>query len=119
MAQELKEILDGLPASRRKKIGKRAQEIGSLAELRRTVAKTQVDLAAELKVGQDTISRTERRGDMLISTLRRHIEGMGGRLELVARFPHRAPFVIRPRANDLSAQRGKRKKPAKAGHAAP
>jgi hypothetical protein len=32
--------------------------------------------------------------DMLLSTLRRYVEAMGGRLELVAQFPNRPPVVI-------------------------
>jgi hypothetical protein len=45
-------------------------------------------------VGQDTISRLEKRSDMLLSTLRRYVEAMGGKLELVAQFPDRPPMVI-------------------------
>jgi hypothetical protein len=33
-----------------------------------------------LGVGQDTISRIERRSDMLLSTLRRYAEAMGDKL---------------------------------------
>jgi hypothetical protein len=51
-------------------------------------------LAATLGVGQDTISRLERRSDMLLSTLRHYVESMGGKLELVAQFPNRPPLVI-------------------------
>ena len=35
-----------------------------------------------LGVGQDTISRIERRSDILLSTLRRYVEAMGGTLNL-------------------------------------
>jgi hypothetical protein len=31
---------------------------------------------------------------MLLSTLRRYVEAMGGKLELVAQFPNRPPVVI-------------------------
>ena len=56
--------------------------------------RTQDDLAARLGVGQDTVSRIERRSDMLLSTLRRYVEATGGSLELVARFPKRPPLII-------------------------
>jgi len=59
-----------------------------------TAQKTQEDLAAALGVGQDSISRLERRSDMLLSTLRHYLESMGGKLELVAQFPDRPPAVI-------------------------
>lgn len=54
----------------------------------------QEDLAAALGVGQDTISRLEKRSDMLLSTLRHYVESMGGKLELIAQFPNRPPVVI-------------------------
>ena len=36
----------------------------------------------------------EKRSDLLISTLRGYIEGMGGTLKLVVEFPDRAPMQI-------------------------
>lgn len=94
MARKLDDVIAALPASRRKRIEKRAQELATLKDLRLAVEKTQVELAAELGVGQDTISRLEKRSDMLLSTLRHYVESMGGTLELVARFPDRPPVKI-------------------------
>ena len=56
--------------------------------------RTQEELAASLGVGQDTVSRIEQRSDVLLSTLRRYVEAMGGELELVARFPNRPPLIV-------------------------
>ena len=36
----------------------------------------------------------EKRSDLMISTLRGYIEGMGGNLKLVVEFPDRAPVQI-------------------------
>ena len=94
MARSLDKVLGELPARRRAKIERRAGELATLKDLRQAVACTQQDMAACLGVGQDTISRIERRSDMLLSTLRRYVEAMGGRLELVAQFPRRQPVVI-------------------------
>ena len=58
-----------------------------LAELRRARGLSQKTLAGVLHVDQASISKMERRTDMYISTLRSHIEAMGGQLEVVARFP--------------------------------
>lgn len=44
-------------------------------------------LESVLHVQQPSIAKMERRTDMYISTLRSHIEAMGGELEVVARFP--------------------------------
>lgn len=58
-----------------------------LAELRRARGLSQKALAEVLNVDQASISKLERRADMYISTLRSHIEAMGGELEIVAHFP--------------------------------
>lgn len=94
MAKKLDQIMAALPAKRRGKIEARAAELATLKDLRQAVARTQEELAATLGVGQDTISRLEKRSDMLLSTLRRYVEAMGGKLELVAQFPNRPPVVI-------------------------
>ena len=44
-------------------------------------------LAGVLHVQQPSIAKMEKRTDMYLSTLRSHIEAMGGELEIVARFP--------------------------------
>ena len=44
-------------------------------------------LADVLHVQQPSIAKIENRTDMYISTLRSHIEAMGGQLEVIARFP--------------------------------
>ena len=76
-----------------------------LAKLRQDKGLTQEQLAATLGVGQDTISRLEKRSDILLSTLRHYVESMGGKLELVAHFPNRPPVVIEHLGVDASAGR--------------
>lgn len=58
-----------------------------LHELRRARGLSQKALAALLHVEQPAIAKLERRADMYISSLRAHIEAMGGELEIIARFP--------------------------------
>ncbi len=94
MAKNLDHMLAKLPAKRRAAIENRAAELATLKDLRQAVAQTQEELALALGVGQDAISRLEKRSDMLLSTLSRYVEAMGGKLELVARFPNRPPVVI-------------------------
>ena len=94
MARKLEQILADLPTKRRASVEVRAGNLATLKDLRRAVEQTQHDLAATLGVGQDTISRLEKRSDMLLSTLRRYVEAMGGKLELVAQFPDRPPMVL-------------------------
>lgn len=98
MARNVNDIIKSLPASRRRKIEKRATALiadeMTLQELRRARAMTQVRLAKNLGVAQKQISEIEKRTDMHISTLRRSIEAMGGRLSLIAEFPDRKPVVL-------------------------
>jgi transcriptional regulator with XRE-family HTH domain len=61
-----------------------------LHELRQARGLSQQSLAELLKVQQPSIAKMERRTDMYISTLRNHIEAMGGQLEVIARFPEGA-----------------------------
>jgi predicted transcriptional regulator len=58
-----------------------------LNELRRARGLSQKALAERLQVEQPAIAKLEKRTDMYISTLRSHIEAMGGELEIVAKFP--------------------------------
>ena len=58
-----------------------------LNELRQARGLSQKMLAEVLNVQQPSIAKMERRTDMYLSTLRSHIEAMGGQLEVVARFP--------------------------------
>jgi DNA-binding XRE family transcriptional regulator len=98
MARNVNDLLKGLPAGRRRTIEKRAAtliaEEMSLQELRRARAMTQVRLAKKLGVAQKQVSEIEKRTDMHISTLRRSIEAMGGKLSLIAEFPDREPVML-------------------------
>ena len=58
-----------------------------LYELRQARGLSQKMLAELLHVQQPAIAKIEKRTDMYISSLRSHIEAMGGQLEVVARFP--------------------------------
>jgi DNA-binding XRE family transcriptional regulator len=57
-----------------------------LHELRRARELSQEELAQVLGATQPEISKIEHRADMYVSTLRRYIEAMGGRLEITAHF---------------------------------
>lgn len=59
----------------------------ALNELRQTRGMSQQALAEVLNVQQPAVAKMEKRTDMYISTLRSHIEAMGGELEIFARFP--------------------------------
>ena len=87
-----------LTPARRKKIEARASQLvaeeASLRELRRAHKLTQAKIAETLGIGQDQVSRLEQRSDLLLSTLRGYVEALGGRLTIVAEFPHQKPVVL-------------------------
>jgi DNA-binding XRE family transcriptional regulator len=58
-----------------------------LNELRQARSLSQKMLAEVLHVQQPSIAKIEKRTDMYLATLRSHIEAMGGKLDIVARFP--------------------------------
>ena len=105
MPKKLNELIAKLPKSRQKKIETRAMELATLKDLRQAAQQTQEQLAATLGVRQDTISRLEKRSDMLLSTLRHYIESMGGKLEIVAQFPNRPPLIIQHLGRDRTPLR--------------
>ena len=114
MARKLDDVMAALPETRQQRVEARAMELATLKDLRQAVQQTQEQLAATLGVRQDTISRLEKRSDMLLSTLRHYIESMGGKLELVAQFPNRPPVVIEHPGVDVATDH----KPAGAGRRA-
>ena len=98
MTVSLKDMMADLDPARRRKIEDRAAELiaeeMTLRELRKARQLTQVSVARELGIGQDGVSRLEQRSDILLSTLRRTVEAMGGSLSLIARFPDRPPVEL-------------------------
>jgi transcriptional regulator with XRE-family HTH domain len=113
MGRNLEQVLAKLPRKRREKVARRAGELATLKDLRQAVRRTQEELASSLGVGQDTISRLEQRSDMLISTLKRYVQAMGGQLDLVARFPDRPPVVIDRIAERVPGRRAALRKSAR------
>lgn len=98
MGRTLDQTLAELPPERLRQVAAETarliDEEFTLRELRKALSLTQAQLAESLGVGQDEVSRIERRADMLVSTLRRIISGMGGELDIVARFPNHPPVHI-------------------------
>ena len=116
MSRNVNDIIKKLsPAQRRKVEARAAQLIAeemTLQELRHARKLTQVRMAKALGIGQDGVSKLEKRADLMISTLRKTVEAMGGTLSLVAEFPDREPVVLSGIAEEEPAQ-----KPAGRRHA--
>ena len=98
MARNLRDVIESLDPEMRRDIQARASALVAeeltLRELRHARKLTQVKMAKKLGVTQDSVSRLEQRTDLLLSTLRKTIEAMGGKLSLIAEFPDRPPVVL-------------------------
>jgi hypothetical protein len=70
------------------------QRVSRERELRRLRKLTQARLSKNLKIGQQGVSRIEKRSDLYLSTPRSYVEGVGGELMLIAGFPDRPPVVL-------------------------
>ena len=80
----LREQIDA-DAGRRERVDE--HKAAMLAEVRRELDLTQVVVAGRLDVTQAHVSQIERADDVRLSTLRRYVEALGGRLELRVVFP--------------------------------
>lgn len=120
MGKSLDEVMAALPANRQDKIRARGAALVAdemtLRELRKAMGTTQEQLAARMGKPQATISRMEAQSDMLMSTLGQVVEGMGGRLSIVAEMPGRAPVRLAGLGN-MSPAPGQQRKLAAAGKA--
>jgi DNA-binding XRE family transcriptional regulator len=98
MPTNVDDIIRKLSPAQRKKVEARASQLiaeeMTLRELRLARKLTQVRMAKALGITQDSVSRLEKRSDLLLSTLRKTVEALGGNLSLVAEFPDRAPVVL-------------------------
>ena len=104
MAVNVDDKIKRLNPAQRKKVEARAADLMAeemtLRELRHARKLTQARIAKKLGITQDSASRLEKRSNLLLSTLRKTVEAMGGTLSLVAEFPDRAPGVLSGIAED-------------------
>lgn len=98
MAVNIDDKIAVLDPDRRQKVEDRTRELVAeemtIRELRKARRLTQVNVARKLGISQDGVSRIEQRSDLLLSTLRKTVEAMGGNLSLVAKFPDRPPVEL-------------------------
>lgn len=118
MPVTLEEILDEMPAERRARIDQLTQEMlaeMNLREVRRLRQLTQARLSKKLKIGQEGVSRIEKRTDLYLSTLRSYVEGVGGKLSLVVEFPDRPPVILAGLGENADRGQDENKPKKKAG----
>ncbi len=91
MAKSFDELADRvMTPERRARAAKRARQLLAemlLQEIRKLAGISQTELADILGVKQPTLSKIEQQDDMQVSTLKKIIEALGGRLQIIAQFP--------------------------------
>jgi transcriptional regulator with XRE-family HTH domain len=118
--RSLEDVLAGLPPHRRQRIEaktKRLIRADTLRRIRTAAKKTQQEVAIATGIAQHNVSRLERRGDMLLSTLQNYVGGLGGRLRIVAEFPSMDPIELDLSGRPISdrSRQSRRKLRAKVG----
>ena len=122
MTVTLEDILNEMSEERRARIFERAAEIReeiNLREMRRLRKLTQARLSRKLKIGQEGVSRIEKRTDLYLSTLRSYVEGLGGKLKLIVEFSGRPPLVLTGFGEDRAEKKARKKAPKASRSKAP
>ena len=114
MSVNIRDKIGKLNTVRRKKVEDRAAELiaeeMSLRDLRKARKLTQARVAKVLGVTQDSVSRLEKRSDLLLSTLRKTVKAMGGDVRIIAEFPDRAPVVLSELSKDDPPRKSSRRR---------
>src|SRR3954469_16712628 len=90
MGRNLDDVINSLPAERKAKIATLSQgkveemlaHAETLADFRKAVGKTQVEVAKGLGINQNAVSQLEKRSETYVSTLRRFLNSLGLTLEM-------------------------------------
>lgn len=85
------EVMAALPKERQDEINEMADELmleAGLSSLRQNLELSQRDLAKALGISQPAVAKIEQRGNEIkLSTLKRYVETMGGKLSLAVQMP--------------------------------
>jgi transcriptional regulator with XRE-family HTH domain len=90
MSRNINDIIRKLTPRQRKKVEARAAQLiaeeMTLQQLRQACRLTQQKVAKSLRIGQEGVSKIERRSDLLISTLRDYVHAMAANCPLSSSF---------------------------------
>lgn len=98
MPVNVNDIIANLSPEQQTRVAQRAKtliaEEYTLQKLRKSLNKTQIDVATFMGVQQFQISKWERQSDLTVSKVRELVEALGGNLKLIAEFPGDTPKEI-------------------------
>jgi transcriptional regulator with XRE-family HTH domain len=103
----------------RRRAARRTRELLAellLSEIRKLAGRSQRELADTLGIRQPSLSKLENQDDMQISTLQRIVEALGGKVQILARFPQETvrvkqfdrPGWRKPRSGERKPKRNAR-----------
>ena len=132
MSTTLRSIIEEFSPDDRKFIQSKSRQLAqemvrhadSLAEVRTALILTQDEVARVLNVKQNAVAQLEKRSDLLLSTLRKYVEAMGGELAVSVK-TGQGTVIVLDSLSSLTKQakpavaRGStsvRKPPARAAH---
>lgn len=132
MSTTLRSIIEEFSPDDRKFIHRKSRQLAqemvrhadSLAEVRTALVMTQDEVARVLNVKQNAVAQLEKRSDLLLSTLRKYVEAMGGELAVSVKTGQGTVIVLDSLSSltkqaKPAAARGStsvRKPPARAAH---
>lgn len=96
MAKSFNTLREKMSPERRQRNEERAKEILvelALQELRKSLDLTQEQIAEIMELHQAGVSKIEHQTDIYVSTLRKYVTALGGKLKLVASFPDREVVI--------------------------
>lgn len=113
----LDDVIARMPAEDQQEVERRAAILiaqhNALRDVRKAMGKTQAAVAKRLGIKQENVARLERRGDMLLSTLRDYVRAIGGEVRLVVEMKGYAPIELEG-LGDLAPVAATRRKPSPA-----
>ena len=99
MPVPLSEIMAEFAPDSRARIEAKAAELikerRTLTEIRKALGVTQADLAKALKTSQPNVVRIEKSADVLVSTVARVVEALGGKLLMQVELPDGREVTLR------------------------
>ena len=109
--KSLKDVMETLHPEDRAKVEQKARRLiraETLRQIRAAAKRTQVEVAAASGMSQHNVSRLEKRRDMLLSTLNSYIEGLGGKLQIIAKLPGQDDVELDLTGKPASSRKGRR-----------
>ena len=94
------DVLERLPQGVKKQAQARYRELRRemiLRDLRQSLKITQAQVSKQTGIKTSNLSRLERQPDMQITTLRKIVVALGGKLEIIARFKDTDVKIILPK----------------------